>query len=208
MLIGHSGRQPRWGYAWPSQGASAALRSESTAGREGGGLGGGAPYQEKVFGWIEHTGGRWAPTALAYPNPGDCGGAGSPPELPEPSCASPTDCTGTRPTHPTACNGEAGGGGSGGGGGGEGGSGDGGGAAGGGGAPSATSTTGSGDGTSGTGANDAGTGGSGGEEEPPGDSCACRMAGAGDPRSPRPQGAWLVFALAALALRRVRPARP
>jgi hypothetical protein len=68
-------------------------------------IGGGAPYQEKVFGWMEHTGGLWAPTALAYPNPGDCGGGSAPFDLPEPSCASPTDCVGTRPTHATACDG-------------------------------------------------------------------------------------------------------
>jgi len=78
-------------------------------------VGGGAPYQEKVFGWIEFPDGQWDPTALAYPNPGDIGGSGSPGELPEPSCASPTDCTGTRMVHATACGGAVGAGGGGGG---------------------------------------------------------------------------------------------
>jgi MYXO-CTERM domain-containing protein len=79
-------------------------------------LGGAAPYQEKVLGRIEHTEGLWDPTALAYPNPGDIGGGSSPPQLPEPSCASPTDCVATRPTHVTSClDGAGGGGGSGGG---------------------------------------------------------------------------------------------
>lgn len=67
-------------------------------------VGNAAPYQEKVFGRIEHpTNGLWPSIALAYPNPGDCGTTGSPPALPEPSCASPTDCTGSRVTHPTLC---------------------------------------------------------------------------------------------------------
>ena len=70
--------------------------------------GGGAPYQEKVFGWMEHTQGFWVDTKLAYPNPGDCGGSGSPGDLPEPSCASPTDCGNHRSTHVTSCNGVAG----------------------------------------------------------------------------------------------------
>jgi hypothetical protein len=74
-------------------------------------LGGAAPYQEKVFGRIEHTQGLWEPTALAYPNPGDIGGGSSPPQLPDPSCASPTDCTGTRGTHATICTSNAEGGG-------------------------------------------------------------------------------------------------
>jgi hypothetical protein len=73
-------------------------------------IGGGAPYQEKVFGWIEHTGGLWVETELAYPNPGDIGGDGSPATLPEPACASPTDCVGVRSTHTTACDGDGEGG--------------------------------------------------------------------------------------------------
>jgi MYXO-CTERM domain-containing protein len=65
--------------------------------------GGGAPYQEKVFGWMEHTQGLWTDTKLAYPNPGDCGGSGSPGDLPDPDCASPTDCGNHRSTHVTSC---------------------------------------------------------------------------------------------------------
>ena len=70
--------------------------------------GGAAPYQEKVFGHIEYTGGKWTATKLAYPNPGDVGGTGSPPDLDEPDCASPTDCTDHRSTHPTSCGGTTG----------------------------------------------------------------------------------------------------
>lgn len=66
-------------------------------------VGGGAPYQEKVFGHIEHSGGQWDPVALAYPNRGDIGGASNPPDLPEPECASPTNCTNKRQTHVTQC---------------------------------------------------------------------------------------------------------
>lgn len=64
-----------------------------------------APYQEKVFGWIENTLGQWTPTALAYPNPGDVGSGSSPGDLPEPDCASPTDCGNHRNVHKTACDG-------------------------------------------------------------------------------------------------------
>lgn len=70
--------------------------------------GGAAPYQEKVFGWMEHTQGFWTDTKLAYPNPGDCGGSGAPKDLPEPNCASPTDCGNHRATHVTSCNGVVG----------------------------------------------------------------------------------------------------
>jgi MYXO-CTERM domain-containing protein len=72
-------------------------------------VGGSAPYQEKVFGRIEHTNGKWTPTALAYPNPGDCGTGGNPPALPEPDCASPTDCGNKRSVHTTICTGGTGG---------------------------------------------------------------------------------------------------
>lgn len=65
-------------------------------------VGGAAPYQEKVWGYMEHAT-RWAPTALAYPALADIGSAGSPNELPEPRCASPTDCTATRSVHETSC---------------------------------------------------------------------------------------------------------
>jgi MYXO-CTERM domain-containing protein len=81
-------------------------------------VGGAAPYQEKVFGRIEHPSGSpsyWPAVALAYPNPADVGGSGSPPDLPESSCASPTDCVGTRSVHESNCfSGSGGSGGSGG----------------------------------------------------------------------------------------------
>ena len=69
-------------------------------------VGGAAPYQEKVFGYVEHPPGSpayWKSVALAYPNPVDVGGSGAPPALPEPSCASPTNCTKTRPVHTSYC---------------------------------------------------------------------------------------------------------
>ncbi len=69
-------------------------------------VGGASPYQEKVFGYVEFPAGtppRWESVALAYPNPADVGGSGSPPALPEPSCASPTDCSAKRATHESNC---------------------------------------------------------------------------------------------------------
>lgn len=78
-------------------------------------VGGGAPYQEKVFGWMEHPAFEdQLPTAPAYPNRGDIGDGSMPPELPEPDCASPTDCGNQRPLHATACDGQGGSGGQGG----------------------------------------------------------------------------------------------
>ncbi len=74
-------------------------------------IGGSAPYQEKVFGRMEHTGGLWTSTPVAYPNPGEIGTGSKPPELTEPYCASPTDCTNTRPVHETTCDGQGGAGG-------------------------------------------------------------------------------------------------
>lgn len=71
-------------------------------------VGGAAPYQEKVFGWIEHTGGRWTPTPLAYPRLADVGGGAAPGAMPDPSCATPTSCATTRPVHATACTGTGG----------------------------------------------------------------------------------------------------
>ncbi len=52
---------------------------------------------------MEHTGELWEPTEVAYPNPGDIGDTNKPAELPEPECASPTDCSNTRPLHKTTC---------------------------------------------------------------------------------------------------------
>lgn len=67
--------------------------------------GGSYAYQERVLGWMEHppADGRWSSLAVAYPNRGEIGNAGSPPDLSEPSCASPTDCTNKRGTHASTC---------------------------------------------------------------------------------------------------------
>ena len=68
-------------------------------------VGGTRPYQEKVFGWMEHppTPTHWNITAVAYPNPAMVGGTGQPPALPEPSCSTPTNCVATRATHVSEC---------------------------------------------------------------------------------------------------------
>jgi hypothetical protein len=65
----------------------------------------GRPYQERIWGWMEHppTPQHWAPLAPAYPNRGDIGSSGVPPNLPEPACAGPTDCVGQRSVHTSAC---------------------------------------------------------------------------------------------------------
>lgn len=67
--------------------------------------GGSYAYQEKVFGYMEHTpdAQRWKALAAAYPNRGDIGNGSSPPALPEPSCGSPTSCTQKRSTHTSSC---------------------------------------------------------------------------------------------------------
>lgn len=143
-------------------------------------LGGSRPYQEKVFGRIEFTQGQWDPTPLAYPNPGDVGNGSSPPALPDPSCAGPTDCSQTRPLHETVCQGGEGGTAGAGGGG-------------------ATTTAGVGGGPAGVGGG-AGTGGQAADPEPlPEGDCSCRAAGR---RSDAP-GLW--FALLALPWLRRRP---
>ncbi len=76
--------------------------------------GGSRPYQERVFGWMEHppTAGHWPVLQPAYPRLTDVGTAGSPPDLPEPTCASPTSCATTRPVHVSSCLGGGTGGGS------------------------------------------------------------------------------------------------
>lgn len=66
-------------------------------------VGGGAPYQEKVFGYMEFPNGQWDAVQLAYPNRGDIGGVSNPPDLPEPNCSSPTNCATKRQTHITQC---------------------------------------------------------------------------------------------------------
>ena len=75
-----------------------------------------APYQEKVFGRIENPeNDDWPSVKLAYPDQGDIGGSGSPGSLPEPSCASPTNCNDHRDLHTTMCIDDPGTGGGGGG---------------------------------------------------------------------------------------------
>jgi hypothetical protein len=68
-------------------------------------VGGAAPYQEKVWGAMQHppTAGHWPSVALAYPDPAQVGGGSAPPALDEPACASPTDCVATRPVHRSSC---------------------------------------------------------------------------------------------------------
>jgi MYXO-CTERM domain-containing protein len=63
------------------------------------------PYQERIWGWMEHppSAAHWTSLAPAYPNRGDVGTTGVPPDLPEPSCAGPTDCVNTRAVHTSAC---------------------------------------------------------------------------------------------------------
>lgn len=69
-------------------------------------VGGAAPYQEKVFGWAEFppSSQHWASLALAYPKLSDLPtSGGTPGTLPDPSCATPANCTNTRVIHSTAC---------------------------------------------------------------------------------------------------------
>ncbi len=67
--------------------------------------GGAYAYQERVLGWMEFppTAAHWTALAPAYPDRGEIGGAGSPPALSEPSCASPTSCAQKRSTHTSEC---------------------------------------------------------------------------------------------------------
>ncbi len=150
-----------------------------------------APYQEKVFGRIEHpSNDLWPSVALAYPNPGDCGSSGSPPALPEPSCASPTDCNATREIHATMCDGA-----------GEGGAGGAGGAASAGGNGAGGTASGGASSSGGEGPGNGGAGGANGEDE--GDEgCSCR---AGHSAPGGALGLGLAVGLAAIA--RARKAR-
>lgn len=68
-------------------------------------VGGSAPYQEKIFGWMEHppSSANWAPVFPAYPDPRNIGNGSSPPALPEPACASPTDCSTSRARNVSSC---------------------------------------------------------------------------------------------------------
>jgi len=65
----------------------------------------GRPYQERVWGWMEHppSAAHWPAIQPAYPNRADIGMATKPPDLPEPNCAGPTDCVNQRPVHTSAC---------------------------------------------------------------------------------------------------------
>jgi MYXO-CTERM domain-containing protein len=158
-----------------------------------------APYQEKVFGRVEHpTNDLWPSVALAYPDPADCGSTGNPPALPEPACASPTDCVGTRATHATVCDGSGEGGGGGGGGGatGTGGAPGTGGAGAGGAGPAAGGATAAGGDAGGSG----GDSGDGAEND---DGCGCRVVGV-DAKRGAGVGALLALGLAGAARRRRR----
>lgn len=68
-------------------------------------VGGSRPYQEKVWGWMQYPPGTtyWVSLAAAYPNATGLAPTGPPAELPEPDCATPTDCTNKRATHQTTC---------------------------------------------------------------------------------------------------------
>jgi hypothetical protein len=70
---------------------------------------GARPYQERIWGWMEHppSSQHWAGLAPAYPDRADIPATGATvPDLPEPKCASPTDCTNTRSVHRSACLGD------------------------------------------------------------------------------------------------------
>ena len=174
-------------------------------------VGGPAPYQEKVFGRVEHPSGNpayWPAVALAYPNPADVGGSGSPPDLPEPSCASPTDCTNKRSVHVSSCfGGNTGGAGGTGGTGGAAGAAGAAGSAGSSGAAGSAGTAGNaGNGGSGFGGSSSlgGASGNSGQSAAPTDSdvsggCGCRSA---PPSSRTP--IWPLLALAALVVGRRR----
>lgn len=65
------------------------------------------PYQEKVWGWMEHppSDGRWKPLAPAYPDAAELPATSGAkiPALTEPRCAGPTDCAATREAHRSRC---------------------------------------------------------------------------------------------------------
>lgn len=71
--------------------------------------GGSYAYQERVWGWMEHppSSAHWPKLEPAYPNRGDLGTTGRPPELPDPDCASPTSCAQKRSVHKAAACGAA-----------------------------------------------------------------------------------------------------
>jgi MYXO-CTERM domain-containing protein len=156
---------------------------------------------------MEHSQGSWTDTALAYPKPGDCGGSGSPGALPEPSCASPTNCVNHRSVHVTICKdaeGTTSSSGAGGGGGEATSSGAGGSEAT---ATDATSGAGVGGGavTSGSGSGGSGGVGNGEEDGTLHGSCSCRMGEVEE--SPGGGGVMLVAALGVITVRRSRRRR-
>lgn len=68
-------------------------------------VGGAFAYQERVLGWMEHPPSpvHWVAVAAAYPDRGDLA-AGLPSSgLPEPTCASPTNCATSRGVHLSPC---------------------------------------------------------------------------------------------------------
>lgn len=167
-------------------------------------VGGGAPYQEKVFGWIENPPfADWESTALAYPNPGDIGNnpnqfPNAPPQLPEPDCASPTNCANTRTTHTTICNGQTGTGGAGG-------MGQGGSATGSGGQSSGSgggNPVGSGGAGTGAGNGSGGGNANGGQNPDDGGGCGCRVGSQTDTNESITIGLLLLIAGSYTARRR------
>ena len=68
-------------------------------------VGGTVPYQERVWGWMQFppSPSHWPVTRVAYPKLTDVGSVTPPPALPEPTCASPTDCTSSRPSIISSC---------------------------------------------------------------------------------------------------------
>ena len=66
---------------------------------------GSAPYQERVWGWMEFppTPGHWRGIRPAYPRLSDLGTASRPPALPDPTCGGPASCTSMRPLNVSEC---------------------------------------------------------------------------------------------------------
>ena len=69
-------------------------------------VGGSRPYQEKIWGWMEHppTSNHWPSLTAAYPDVSNLSaGSGAPAALGEPDCSTPTNCTTLRAQHTTGC---------------------------------------------------------------------------------------------------------
>lgn len=63
-------------------------------------------YQERIWGWMEYppSSEHWAALQAAYPDRAEIDpSAARAPKLNEPHCKGPTDCTGSRPVHPSSC---------------------------------------------------------------------------------------------------------